>query len=62
MNTLQNVFFAIGTFACIGAVAQDITRTPIPEGHPLVGTWRIDMPKDLMIKVHARGDRSVICR
>lgn len=45
MNTLQNLLFAIGTFACLGAVAQDVSRTPLPGGHPLVGTWRIDMPK-----------------
>ena len=25
--------------------AQDFTRTPLPANHPLLGTWRIELPE-----------------
>ena len=30
---------------CAPALAQDVTRTPLPADHPVVGTWRIDLPE-----------------
>lgn len=29
---------------CASVNAQGFARTPLPESHPLVGTWRIDLP------------------
>ena len=29
---------------CQSVLADDVTRTPLPKDHPLVGTWRIDVP------------------
>ena len=26
------------------AIGQDVSRTPIPANHPLVGTWRVELP------------------
>jgi hypothetical protein len=26
------------------ALAQDLTRTPLPDRHPLIGAWRFDVP------------------
>lgn len=27
------------------AAAQEVQRTPLPPGHPLLGTWRVDVPQ-----------------
>lgn len=27
------------------ATSQEFTRTPLPSNHPLVGTWRIELPE-----------------
>lgn len=36
---------ALGGLCCLStASAQDVSRTPLPSQHPLVGTWRIDLP------------------
>lgn len=32
----------LGT-TCV-AHAEEVTRTPLPEGHPLIGTWRVEVP------------------
>ena len=32
------------TYATVVAHAQDVHRTPLPSGHPLIGVWRIDVP------------------
>lgn len=37
--------FLIGISACFNAFAQWAVHTPLPENHPLVGTWRIELPK-----------------
>jgi len=38
---------AMTTLALVAAVpvsAQEFSRTPLPNNHPLVGTWRIELP------------------
>ena len=30
---------------CLPATAQDLTRTALPDSHPLVGVWRIELPE-----------------
>lgn len=36
------------TLALLGATfhvhAQEVTRSPLPEGHPLIGSWRVEVP------------------
>ncbi|QGJ20012.1 MULTISPECIES: hypothetical protein [unclassified Polaromonas] len=36
---------AMGIVLSSGASSQDSTRTKLAERHPLVGTWRIDIPE-----------------
>lgn len=38
------VAFVSGGLLAAGACAQDVIRTPLPPDHPLLGTWRIDLP------------------
>jgi hypothetical protein len=33
-----------GLLVVLPAGAQEATRTPLPPDHPLIGTWRIDIP------------------
>src|SRR5437867_2892903 len=47
MNLMKLGFFAVSSMALaagVAAHAQDFARTPLPESHPLVGTWRIELP------------------
>ena len=41
-------FLRIGALAVLAlgswALAQDVRRTTLPRGHPLIGTWGIDVP------------------
>ena len=41
-------FLRIGALALLAlassALAQDVRRTALPRGHPLIGTWGIDVP------------------
>ena len=30
--------------AQVSALAQDVKRTPLPSDHPVVGTWKLDIP------------------
>lgn len=42
---MKTFFFTLSlALACAAALAQDVTRTPLPAGHPVVGTWRIELP------------------
>lgn len=34
----------IGLCACCAASAEEVTRSPLPAGHPLIGLWRLEMP------------------
>lgn len=45
MNKHLPVLFSLALLgtAC-AAHAQEVTRTPLPEGHPLIGVWRVDVP------------------
>jgi hypothetical protein len=36
--------FLLGSLLVSMASAQDVSRVPLPPNHPLVGTWRVDMP------------------
>ena len=35
--------FAVSLLSAV-ALAQTVTRTPLPPDHPLVGTWRLEVP------------------
>jgi hypothetical protein len=36
---------AVATISlALAVLAQELTPTPLPSGHPLLGTWRIDLP------------------
>ncbi|MDD5336071.1 MAG: hypothetical protein PHS32_20235 [Rhodoferax sp.] len=35
----------LGVILSSTAFAQEFTRTPLPSNHPLVGTWRIELPE-----------------
>jgi hypothetical protein len=43
LNTL--LAFVFGVSAASAASSQDFTRTPLPSNHPLLGTWRIELPQ-----------------
>lgn len=38
------------------ALAQDVTPTPLPATHPLLGTWRIDLPNGCFEEYTLRAD------
>lgn len=45
-----------------GALAQTVTRTPLPASHPLVGTWRLQVPRTQcheIYQIKADGTTSV---
>ncbi|NPC59399.1 hypothetical protein [Caenimonas soli] len=45
----------------VSVFAQGFERTPLPETHPLVGTWRIDLPDQKCFEeyvVHTDGTKS----
>ena len=44
MKTSRLVPLLVAALLSTIALAQDFTRTPLPESHPLVGIWRIDLP------------------
>lgn len=35
----------VGALSAVVAFAQEVKRTPLPDGHPLIGLWRIDLPE-----------------
>jgi hypothetical protein len=43
--------------ACILATSlahgQDVKRTPLPKDHPLIGTWRIDVPNTSCFELYS---------
>jgi hypothetical protein len=46
----------------VAAQAQEVHRTPLPKGHPLIGAWRIDVPGTTcheIYEVHADGTMNV---
>ena len=44
MNNLQVTTAFAALLIALSAQAQEVTPTQLPEGHPLVGTWRIELP------------------
>lgn len=56
----------LACMACLGANglarAQQVSRTPLPDGHPLVGAWRVEVPGTQWHEVYtikANGTMSV---
>ena len=50
---------AAGFLACIlatVALSQEVAPTPLPKGHPLLGTWRIDLPNNCFEEYTLRPD------
>ncbi len=50
---------AVGLLACLlatAAMSQEVAPTPLPEGHPLIGTWRIDLPNNCFEEYTLRAD------
>jgi hypothetical protein len=47
MNFMRLPFLAVSAMALASAPAhaQAFARTPLPESHPMVGMWRIELPK-----------------
>jgi hypothetical protein len=45
MNVHSLAALALGIFVSSGAFTQELTRTPLPDGHPLLGIWRIELPE-----------------
>jgi hypothetical protein len=46
-STVGTGILASGLFLlmiCSGAQAQQVERVPLPKDHPLVGTWRVEIP------------------
>lgn len=55
------ICLAVLSAACV-AHAQEVTRTPLPEGHPLIGSWRVEVPGTQCHEVYtikANGTMSV---
>ena len=48
--------------AVVAAVAQSVTRTPLPPGHPLIGVWRIDLPNGCYEEYEMRSDGTKLSR
>lgn len=63
MNIRTSFLFAAVVSAC-GAVAlaQSVSRTPLPAGHPLVGVWRIDFPNGCHEEYEVRRDGTKLSR
>jgi hypothetical protein len=45
MKLSSSFAIALGVFVSYGVFPQGLTRTPLTDGHPLIGTWRIELPK-----------------
>jgi hypothetical protein len=48
--------FLILAFVSCGVLAQEVQQTPLPPGHPLLGTWRMDMPNGCFEEYTLRAD------
>lgn len=42
--------------AAAAASAQDVQQKPLPQGHPLLGSWRIDLPNSCYEVYTLRAD------
>ncbi len=55
--------FALGIVISSGASSQGFTRTSLPENHPLVATWRVELPELKCFEeyvVRSNGTRSAV--
>lgn len=46
----------------VHVLAQDVKRTPLPKAHPLIGSWKIDLPQAKcfeLYNIHQDGTMSV---
>ncbi len=59
MRALQIVFLSLVAGV---ALAQSAARAPLPESHPLIGVWRIDLPKDCFEEYDVRADGTKLSR
>lgn len=41
---IMTLALLVGNAVSMAALAADFERTPLPENHPLVGMWRINVP------------------
>lgn len=46
----------------VNSLAQSVTRTPLPSGHPFVGVWRIDLPNGCYEGYDVRSDGTKLSR
>ena len=44
MKQLQQAIFLLALGISAAVSAQEVKRTPLPASHPLIGSWRIDVP------------------
>jgi len=44
VRLISAIFTAALLIATASSHAQEVKRTPLPKGHPLIGTWRIEVP------------------
>jgi len=54
--------FVVSALLASVALAQTVTRTPLPANHPLVGTWRLQVPNTQcheIYQIKADGTTSV---
>jgi hypothetical protein len=60
----QHLTLAIATFfAGMSAQAQEVTPTQLPKDHPLVGTWRIELPEQKCFEEYdVRADGTKLSR
>ncbi len=62
MKMLQTLVFASAIVASTGAIAQtDFAKTDLPATHPLVGSWRIELPELKCFEeyeIHTDGTKS----
>jgi hypothetical protein len=56
MIRLSRAAAAAFAFVAAATSAQDVRQTPLPAGHPLLGTWRIDMPNGCFEEYTLRAD------
>ena len=63
MKTISSLLIAaILSAATFAAVAQSVTRTPLPAGHPLIGVWRIDLPNGCYEEYEVHSDGTKLSR
>lgn len=58
---VASMALVLSAVAC-AAMAQSVVRTPLPPSHPLVGTWRIDLPNGCYEEYDIRSDGTKLSR